>query len=228
MSDNSELGELQEILRLQKGLQEITNVINAAPNVRQIILDARPKMIALFNVEAAHIYAVSGKDKKEIFTFVVSGDQIKERKTPVSNHTIPGYVANTGKMIKITDFSNNLQINKYSDLLLDSNVDARFGLAVRQVMAMPIIYGGEIMGALEVINTKDPSGQFMDEEPVLLQEIAEVLGIALYNQQRMDPKAKKSKFSYLVNNDLISEEDLNAAREEARNSKEPIESILLK
>jgi type II secretory ATPase GspE/PulE/Tfp pilus assembly ATPase PilB-like protein len=228
MSDNSELVELQEILRLQKGLQEITNSINAAPSIKQIVLDARPKMIALFNVEAAHIYVVSGKDKKEIFTFVVSGDQTKERKTAVSNHTIPGYVANTGKMVKITDFSNNLQINKYSDLLLDSNVDARFGLTVKQVMAMPIIYGGEIMGALEVINTKDPSGQFLDEEPVLLQEIAEVLGIALYNQQRIDPKAKKSKFSYLVNNDLISEEELNAAREEARNSKEPMESVLMK
>ena len=229
MSDSSEIAELQEILRLQKGLQDITNCINAAQSIKQIILDARPRMLDLFNVEAAHIYVVNNKDKKEIYTFVSAGDQTKERKTAVSNQTIPGYVANTKKMVNISNFENNLQMNRYSDLLLDSSMDSRFGVNVRQIMAMPIIYGGEIMGALEIINKKgSENGQFIDEEPVLLQEIAEVLAIALYNQQRIDPKAKKSKFSYLVSNDLIAEEELNQAREDARESKEPLENVLMK
>jgi transcriptional regulator with GAF, ATPase, and Fis domain len=228
MRDNSEIAELQDILRLQKGLQDITNCINAAHNVKQIIIDARPRIIELFDVEAANIYIVTDKDKKEIFTFVASGDQIKERKTAVSNQTIPGYVTNTGRMINISDFSNNLQINKYSDLLLDSNTDTRFGVSVKQILAMPIVYGSEVMGAIEIINKKDIDEQFKDEEPVLLQEIVDVLGIALYNQQRMDPKAKKSKFSYLVMNDLITDEELNAAREESRETKEPLENVLMK
>jgi type II secretory ATPase GspE/PulE/Tfp pilus assembly ATPase PilB-like protein len=228
MSDSSEISELQDILRLQKGLQDITNCINAAHNVKQIILDARPRIIELFNVEAAHIYVAADKDKKEIFTFILTGDQAKERRTAVSNQTIPGYVANKGKMVNISDFSNNLQINKYSDLLLDSNADQRFGISVKQILAMPIVYGDEIMGAIEVINKKDSDDQFKDEEPVLLQEIADVLGIALYNQQRMDPKAKKSKFSFLVMNDLITEEELNTAREESRETKEPLENVLMK
>lgn len=228
MKDTSEIAELQEILRLQKGLQDITSCINAAPNVRQLIIDARAKIIDLFQVEAANIYVMAGKDKKEIFTLISVGDQIRERKTIISNQTIPGYVTHTGKMIKITDFSNNLQINKYSDLLLDTRPDIRFGVKVRQVMAMPLVYGGEMLGAIEILNKMDSDGQFLDEEPVLLQEIAEVLGIALYNQQRVDPKAKKSKFSYLVSHNLITEEDLNTAREESRETKEPIENILIK
>ncbi len=227
MSNSHEIDELQDILRLQKGLQDITNCINAAHNAKQIIVDARPKILELFQVEAAHIY-VAGKDRKEIFTIIPSGDQLKERKTTVNNQTIPGYVVNTGKMIKIVDFSNNLQLNRYSDLLLDSNTDSRFGLKVRHIMAMPVVYGGEILGAVEIINKAGNVDDFRDEEPVLLQEIADVLGIALYNQQRVDPKAKKSKFSYLVSNDLISENDLNAAREEARSGKESIEDILMK
>ena len=228
MSDSSEIAELQDILRLQKGLQDITNCINAAHNVKQIIIDARPRIIDLFHVEAAHIYIVADKDKKEIFTFGPSGDQVKERRTAIGNQTIPGYVTNTGRMINISDFSNNLQINKYSDLLLESNVDTRFGVRVKHILAIPIVYNGEIMGAIEIINKKGTNEQFMDDEPVLLQEIADVLGIALYNQQRMDPKAKKSKFSYLVTNDLITEEELNTAREESRETKEPLENVLLK
>jgi len=228
MSDSSEIAELQDILRLQKGLQDITNCINAARNVKQIIIDARPRIIELFHVEAAHIYIIADKEKKEISTFIPSGDQTKERKTAVSNQTLPGYVTNTGRMINISDFSNNIQINKYSDLLLESNMDTRFGIRVKQILAMPIVYGGEIMGAIEIINKKDNDNQFMDEAPVLLQEIVDVLGIALYNQQRMDPKAKKSKFSYLITNDLITEEELNRAREESRETKESLENVLMK
>lgn len=228
MSDSHEIAELQDILRLQKGLQDITNSINAAQNVKQIIIDTRPKILDLFQVQAAHIYIMASKDRKEIFTLVPTGDQIRERKTAVSNQTIPGYVSNTGKMVNISDFNNNLQLNRYSDLLLDSGVDSRFGIKVRQILAMPIIYGGEILGAVEVINKLGDDGQFLDEEPVLLQEIADVLGIALYNQQRMDPKAKKSKFSYLVTADLMAEEDLKNAREDARAAKEPLEDVLMK
>ncbi len=228
MSDNAEIAELQEILRLRKGLQDITNCINAAQSIKQIIFDARPRITQLFRVEATHIYVVNSKDKEEIYTFVSLGDQTKERKTAVSNLTIPGYVANTRKMVSISDFSNNLQISKYSDLLLDSNTDTRFGVNVRQILAMPIIYGGETMGVIEIINKKGPERRFMDNEPVLLQEIAEVLAIALYNQQRIDPKVKRSKFSYLTSNDLITEEDLNQAREEARELQEPLENVLMK
>jgi len=224
---NSEISDLQNILRMQQGLQDITDCINAAQNAKQIIIDARPLILRLFNVEASYIYVVNSRNKKEIFTYVLSGDQEKERKTEVSNQTIPGYVANTGRMVNISDFSNNLQINKYSDLLLESNSDSRFGVKVKQILAMPVVYGGEVLGAIEVINKKDSDEQFMDEEPVLLQEIVDVLGIALYNQQRMDPKAKKSKFSYLVSNDLIKEEELNRAKEESSASKESLENILM-
>ena len=171
MQSNSEISDLQEILRLQQGLQDITDCINAAQNVKQIILDSRPLILKLFNVEAAHIYVVNSKNKTEIYTYVLAGDQVKERKTEVSNQTIPGYVANTGRMINISDFSNNLQINKYSDLLLDSNTDSRFGVQVKHILAMPVVYGGEVLGAIEVINKKGKEEQFSDDEPVLLQEM---------------------------------------------------------
>ncbi|MFO7570772.1 MAG: GspE/PulE family protein [Smithellaceae bacterium] len=228
MSDNTEVNELQEILRLQKGLQDITNCINAAHNVKQIINDARPRIIELFQVDAAHIYIVDYRARKEIFTMIQVGDQFKERKTAISNQTIPGYVANTGKLVNIADFSNNEYRSTYKDLLLDDSVDMRFGVRVRQVLAIPIIYSGEIMGVVEVINKKDSDDRFADEEPVLLQEIADVLGIALFNQQRMDPKAKKSKFAYLVSSDLITEDELTQAREESRSTKESLENVLMK
>ena len=228
MTDSSGLAELQNILRLEKGLQEVTGSINSAQNIKEILINSRPLIVDLFQVEAAHIYIVNNKNKKEIMTLLQVDGQIKERKTAVSNETIPGYVTNTGRLLNISDFSNNLQINQYSDLLLDSNRDSRFGVNIRQILAMPIVYGGEIMGAIEIINRKQGDGQFSDEEPVLLQEISEVLGVAIYNQLRIDPKTKRTKFGYLLSNNLIAEEDLNQAKKEALEKRESIEDVLMR
>ena len=228
MTDSSGLAELQNILRLEKGLQEVTGSINSAQNIKEILINSRPLIVDLFQVEAAHIYIVNNKNKKEIMTLLQVDGQIKERKTAVSNETIPGYVTNTGRMLNISDFSNNLQINQYSDLLLDSNRDSRFGVNIRQILAMPIVYGGEIMGAVEIINRKQGDGPFSDEEPVLLQEISEVLGVAIYNQLRIDPKTKRTKFGYLLSNNLITEEDLNQAKKEALEKRESLEDVLMR
>jgi len=228
MTDSSGLAELQNILRLEKGLQEVTGSINSAQNIKEILINSRPLIVDLFQVEAAHIYIVNNKNKKEIMTLLQVDGQIKERKTAVSNETIPGYVTNTGRLLNISDFSNNLQINQYSDLLLESNRDSRFGVNIRQILAMPIVYGGEIMGAVEIINRKQGDGPFSDEEPVLLQEISEVLGVAIYNQLRIDPKTKRTKFGYLLSNNLITEEDLNQAKKEALEKRESLEDVLMR
>jgi type II secretory ATPase GspE/PulE/Tfp pilus assembly ATPase PilB-like protein/GAF domain-containing protein len=229
MSGNNEIAELQDILRLQKGLQDITNSVYTAKTIKQIITDSRPRIIELFQVEAAHIYVIDNREKKEIFTISPTGDQLKERKIHINNETIPGYVAGTGKMINIADIHDEKELAKnYKDLKLDSKVDTRFGVKIRQIMALPIVNNEEITGVIEIINKRGREGKFIDEEPVLLQEIADVFGIALSNQQRMDPKVKKSKFAYLLSRDLITQEELSKAREESRAQKEPLEIVLMK
>jgi len=227
MPDRAKSAALREILRQQKGLQSIIDCINAATGVRQIMVEVWPMLVDLFKAEAAHIY-VCDKDKKENYTFVPSGDQAKEIKTIIGNQTIPGYVANTGKMVNITDFSDHEQIGRYSELPLDSGGVGRFGVSVRQILAMPIFYGGEILGAVEIINKKDADGTFKDKEQALLQDIVEILGIALYNHQQIDPAAKRKKGTYLVSHGLITQEEMDQAKEESRMTKEPLQDILVK
>ena len=70
MKDSSGLDELQNILRLEKGLQDVTGSINGAQNIKEILIDTRPLIMDLFQVEAAHIYVVNGKNKREIMTLL--------------------------------------------------------------------------------------------------------------------------------------------------------------
>lgn len=227
MADKSKIAQLQETLRLQKGLQNITNSINAASSLQQIIAETRPLMINLFKVAAAHIY-VQDKGTKEIFTFIPSGDRTKDLKSVVGAQTIPGYAASMGKLINITDFSDVEQTGRYSDLPFYLKGENRFGVAVKQILAMPIFYGGDILGAVELINKVEAADRFKDQEPAILQDISELLGIALYNQQLTDPKAKRVKGAYLVSRGLMTQEELARAKEEARMTREPLQDILVK
>jgi len=70
-------------------------------------------------------------------------------------------------------------------------------------------------------------GKFSEDEIALALEIAEVLGIAFYNQQRF-VRHRKTRFDYLINHELIKEEELENAWKESREKKEPIEIILMR
>ncbi len=222
-SNNDELAELQDILRLQKGLQDITNGIHASQSIRQILTESRQPIIDLLLAESANIYIID-RNKKELLTTIQANNQATERRISINNQTIAGYVANTGRMVNVADDGETKSLHK--DLILDSLAVELTGKPIKQAMAMPIIHNGELMGVIEIINKLGREGKFVDEEPVLLQEIVDVLGIALHNQQRMDPKAKKSKFAYLRSHDLITEEELSQAREESRVIREPLETVL--
>lgn len=225
---HNEINDLQEILRLQQGLQDITFSIHAAQDIRQILLEVREQIITLFKVKAANIYAFD-RIKNDLYTLVNEDNKSKEIRVAIDNRTIPGFVANTVKMINITDAQEEQQVKAvHKELTVDNGSYGNKGMTIRQIMAMPVLHNDELMGVIEIINKLGSSERFIDEEPVLLQEIAEVMGIALYNQQRLDPKRRRSKYVYLVTRNLISDDALNEATEEAKNKKEPLEAILMK
>jgi len=82
------------------------------------------------------------------------------------------------------------------------------------------------MGVIQILNRKIGEGKFSEEEIGLALEIAEVLGVAFYNQQRF-VRHRKTRFDYLINHDLLKEEDLETAWKESREKKETIENFLM-
>jgi hypothetical protein len=82
------------------------------------------------------------------------------------------------------------------------------------------------MGVLQIINKKVGDGKFSEEEIALALEIAEVLGVAFYNQQRF-VRHRKTRFDYLITHDLLKEEELESAWKEAREKKESMENFLM-
>ncbi len=111
-------------------------------------------------------------------------------------------------------------------LTFDKSWDEKTGYRTNQVLAAPMSYNRYLMGVIQLINKK--SGRhFTQEDQTTVQEIAKVLGIAFFNNQKADQKRRPTKFDYLIANNIIMEKDLEQAISTSRKIKKPVESILV-
>jgi transcriptional regulator with GAF, ATPase, and Fis domain len=103
LRQNRQINELEEKLLLRKRLQDITNRIHSAQNMKQILVDLKDGILTLFNVYFLTIYVVD-RAKNEIYSMFLSpAEKLNEIRVPISNRSISGYVANTGKIVNISD-----------------------------------------------------------------------------------------------------------------------------
>ena len=223
-----DINKLEDQLILRKQLQDITNRINAAQNIRQILVDLKDGILTLFSAHAVTIYVVD-KVKNEIYSMFLAGTQIREIRVPISNRSIAGYVANTGNGVNIADaYDTNTLKSIHKDLTFDVSWDKKTGFRSRQILAAPIFYNKSLMGVIQILNKKPGGlGNFSDEEVGFIKEIADVLGIAFYNQERF-ARRRKTKFDYLITRGRIKESELDSAWEESREQKETMETFLMR
>ena len=223
-----DINKLQDQLLIRKQLQDITNQINTAQNIKQILVDLKDGILTLFSAHAVTIYVVD-KVKNEIYSMFLAGTQIREIRVPISNRSIAGYVANTGKGVNIADaYDTNTLKSIHKDLTFDVSWDKKTGFRSRQILAAPIFYNKNLMGVIQILNKKPGSlGSFPEEAVGFIKEIADVLGIAFYNQERF-ARRRKTKFDYLITRGRIKESELDSAWEESREQKETMETFLMR
>ena len=223
-----DINKLEDQLLIRKQLQDITNQINTAQNIKQILVDLKDGILTLFSAHAVTIYVVD-KVKNEIYSMFLAGTQIREIRVPISNRSIAGYVANTGKGVNIADaYDTNTLKSIHKDLTFDVSWDKKTGFKSRQILAAPIFYNKSLMGVIQILNKKPGGlGTFSDEEVGFIKEIADVLGIAFYNQERF-ARRRKTKFDYLITRGRIKEAELDSAWEESREQKETMETFLMR
>jgi type II secretory ATPase GspE/PulE/Tfp pilus assembly ATPase PilB-like protein len=212
--------------QIRKELLDITNRIHAAQNIKQILVDLKNGILNLFNANSITIYVVD-KLRNEIYSMFLAGTQLKEIRLPINNKSIAGYVANTGTLINIENAYNQKELkNIESELSFDDNWDKKSGFKTRQVLVAPIYNSNQLMGVIQILNRKIGEGKFSKEEIGLALEIADVLGVAFYNQQRF-VHHRKTRFDYLISHNLLKEEDLETAWKESREKKETMEDFLM-
>jgi len=218
--------QLQSEVEYRKNLQEICNKIYAAPNLDGILVDLKDEITGLFEAERLTVYVVDGKTRELVSRFK-SGDEVAEIRIPVSTSSLSGYAAHKQKLINIQDVYNDKELSAIDpDLKFDKSWDQKTGFRTKQVLVGPIIFKKFLLGGIQLINRKDgTSFTNLDGESVM--EMAKILGIALYNQKRM-AKARPTKFGLLLENNILTQKELDKAIGDARQRKATVEEVLVK
>jgi hypothetical protein len=114
------------------------------------------------------------------------------------------------------------------ELGFDKSWDEKSKYMTKQILTVPIFYKKYVIGVLQLINKKG-GDRFSLEDQNSAVEMAKVLGIAFFNQKKMaQQRAKRTKFDWLTDNNIITESELENAISMARARNTSIEAIFLK
>ena len=228
-SGAANVADMSSKLAFSKKIQAVTNRIHSTTNVDEIMLDVARDICQLFDADRLTIYTMS-EDAQSIVSKVKSGlNSFKDIKLPLSESSIAGCAALNKRFMNIRDVYDDAELKSFSpNLAFLKAVDQRTGYRTKQMMVTPITggeSGGELLGVIQVINHL-PGTPFPALAEEGLVELAKTLAIAFRVRQQI-PGQIKSKFEYLIVDNVISEGELELATRTARRKNKNVEDILI-
>ncbi len=217
---------LERELELRKKLGSIANQINSAESIPHILISLKDRILELLDAERLTIYAIDTKNQ-ELYSLQKVGDVPKEIRVPKSFASIAGFTALARRTINIKDAYDAAELQKFhQNLRFDQRWDKQSGFRTRAVLAVPIMFEKYLMGVIQLINKRHGTA-FTAQDEDGVEEIARILGIAFYNQHKVQRTSKPSRFGGLVDKGIISEKDLEQAASNARVNNINVERALI-
>jgi type II secretory ATPase GspE/PulE/Tfp pilus assembly ATPase PilB-like protein len=221
--------DLERKLASQERLQEIANRIHSARNLNEIFLQVKDDILKYFDAERITIYGVDARNN-QIYSKYKEGKEILEIRLPIDGHSLAGFVAMSKKPVNIADAYDQGELDRKLPVLhFDRSWDEKTGFKTHQVLAVPIICkraGKAVFGGVVQLMNRRSGVAFGAEDQLNLERLAEALGIAFLNQQKMIHRTP-TKFDLLLDHGLVTEEDLNEAIGKAKTQRVEPETILV-
>jgi len=218
---------LEEQLEYQKRLNNITNRIHSARDTNTILLELHSDLLGFFDAERLTIYVVDGA-KREIYSKIMTGQEVSEIRVGINDGSLAGYCAASGKLFSVGDVYDEEELTCIDPrLTFDKSWDLKTGYRTKEMLVAPITYENKfLLGVIQLINKKKGSPFSASDQSSVL-DVAKVLGIAFYKNQKAAQKARSTKFDYLISYNIISDKDLAEAMSRARKTKKSVESVLM-
>ena len=217
---------LQERLANEQRLVHLIDRIHSARTIDTIFLEVQSEVLTFFDADRMTLYAVD-VDKKEIYSKFLALDAVKEIRVPISARSVAGFVALSKQTVNIADAYDAAELRRLSpELHFDSSFDKRTGFRTTQILCMPVLHDGKVLGVVQILNKKR-GPRFTKEDEASVSRIAKTLGIAFNNQAQLGAQRRGTKFDYLIAQGLLSQDEVNQAIGVARQRNVDVETVLL-
>ena len=188
----------EKIMKLERDIKELNDLLRISSSLdvtgdsRRILQRLSDVAAESMDFEAASIMLVNKREN--VLEFVVAsgvqGGRLETLKIPMGEG-IAGWVALHGKPQVVNDTS--------ADERFTGKVDDESGFVTRQILAVPLKLDGEIIGILEVINSKD--GRVLSDDDVrVLEDISERAALVIGTSKTIE---SQQNFYIQVTNILV-------------------------
>ncbi len=213
---------LQQQVQFNEKFKYVINRIHSAKNITEILVQLQSDILGLFDADRITIYAVNPK-RKELFSKHMAGNEVKEIRVPISPASISGFCAFSGRTLNIADVYSAAELTRLDkSLKFDKSWDKKTGFRSKQMLVVPIVMDKKLMGVVQIINKKS-GGPYTKADESNLLEIARTLAIAFRNQSKM----VKTRFDYLIENNIVTDSEIKQAMVQARDLKSDVEHVLM-
>jgi type II secretory ATPase GspE/PulE/Tfp pilus assembly ATPase PilB-like protein/GAF domain-containing protein len=217
---------LQERLANEQRLVHVIDRVHGAKSLDSIFIEVQGEILTFFDADRMTLYAVD-QERKELHSKFLALDTVKEIRLPISSKSVAGFVALSRQTVNIADAYNGSELKRVSpELNFDSSWDKRTGFRTTQILAMPVLHEGKVLGVVQLLNKKH-GNRFTKDDEASVARIAKTLGIAFNNQAQLGAQRRGTKFDYLVSQGMVSQDEINQAIGQARQRNLDVETVLV-
>lgn len=198
-------GEINGVATDRKSLEvllEAGKVLNSTLEVRSLIDLVYDLIVALVDCETCSLGRLreKGREIRVLLAFGKSGEEVSDLMID-RGVGIMGTVVETGRPLILNSVE---EIKQYED-----RIDRKFSFEKCSSVSVPLLRGGEVIGALEAINKEN--GDFREADVEMLTDLAEQVAIALDNArlyERVRREVREKELLYEVGQRISSSLDL--------------------
>lgn len=196
-----------EVMNNQQAFGQIKRILDN----HSTLLDAygllEPIILSVFDAQRMSIFQ-RRRQHQDLVARFKTGKETLEIKVPISPMSIAGYVALSQNPVVIDDPYNPLLLQSiHPRLRFADKFDKDNDFKTQNILCVPIMNAGVLMGVIQVINKN--SGPFTDEDLKLGNTLALILG----DKFRFELGGTQNPFDSLVHKGLLSESALNELQE---------------
>ncbi|MFC3123018.1 ATPase, T2SS/T4P/T4SS family [Agaribacter flavus] len=184
-------------------LSEVNKRLQAHPTLTAAFKEVEPLILETFGAVRMSLFQ-RRRQHQDLVARYKTGKEIREIKVPISPLSVAGYVAMAQQALIINDpYDDELLKQVHFRLRFDKKFDKESQFKTDNILCVPVINAGVLMGVMQVINKS--AGDFSQHDLELASQIADTLG----DKFRYELGGTKNPFDYLVHRGLVQQKPLD-------------------
>lgn len=203
----------------QSKFDHINQLLTTYPSLMDAYHKFEPFILEWFGAERMSIF-MRRRQHQDLVARFKTGKETKEIKVPISPMSIAGYVALSQSALIINDPYNKEELASiHKRLNFADKFDKSSTFKTRNIICIPILDSGVLMGVMQIINKKDTDFSSVDLD--LANQISDIIG----KKFRYELGGTSEPFDYLVHRNLISDSQLKKLKESSNDDKQLVQRL---